>query len=441
MRRKHCQGLKECHLEEVSRLHTAKTGVVCDGFHPKIPWDLTKETRGEFPEKVEQSGKWPQQACTAMFFLIPESVTSERPIALMPTLIRWWAALRAPDVAKWQQKYRVDLDPTDGRNGGAQQTVLEILMEMERFYGKVKKKRIKELQPWFWIWRRHLSGSVFVWCGLGQRTSASQGRSCECCAGTSSTRGVYSSKDVRQSRSRPSRLSCQGSKWICLLFRIVLQDALNKVTNIYPPLKLRVFVDNITAPLREKKNVVAEMAKKVMKKLKEEVERKGLKLAVTEDGKEGTSKMIASCGFLENELRQFRREGVTMADSVDTLSVDLRTRVNKLGAKDEARRKKCRVTFSLTKKNKAFQTGYVKVGVKNLLRAGMMPARTWGVHAVGMALTERLKLMRQMAAAALSLFTKAYGLEVQEELYTLATQYWTEGVWTGKFKKFRCGDR
>ena len=58
---------------------------------PKVPLDLTEETRGEiveFLEKVEQSGKWPQQACTTMFFLIPKNITSERPIALMPTLIR-----------------------------------------------------------------------------------------------------------------------------------------------------------------------------------------------------------------------------------------------------------------------------------------------------------------------------------------------------------------
>ena len=66
-----------------------------------------------------------------------------------------------------------------------------------------------------------------------------------------------------------------------------------------------------------------------------------------------------------------------------------------------------------------------------------MPARTWGVHAVGMAPTERLKLRRQMAAAAgkksttsLSLFMEAYGLEVEEELSTMAVQYWAEGVWT-----------
>ena len=87
--------LQECDVEKVSRLYKAKTGVGCDGFHPEVLLDLTKETRGEivkFLEKVEQSGTWPQQACTTMF-LIPKNVTSERPIALMPTLIRWWEAL------------------------------------------------------------------------------------------------------------------------------------------------------------------------------------------------------------------------------------------------------------------------------------------------------------------------------------------------------------
>ena len=73
--------------------------------------------------------------CSSWFLRI---VTSERPIALMPTLIRWWEALRPPEVAKWQQKYRFGWDATDGRNGGAQRTVWEVLMEMERFSGKAK---------------------------------------------------------------------------------------------------------------------------------------------------------------------------------------------------------------------------------------------------------------------------------------------------------------
>ena len=48
--------LKEGDLEKGPRLYQAKTGVGCDGFHPKVPLDLTKETRGkiaEFLEKVE----------------------------------------------------------------------------------------------------------------------------------------------------------------------------------------------------------------------------------------------------------------------------------------------------------------------------------------------------------------------------------------------------
>ena len=53
----------------------------------------------------------------------------------------------------------------------------------------------------------------------------------------------------------------------------MLQDALSEVTKIYPP-----FVDDISALVKGKNEVVAEMAKKVMKKPKEEVEKKGLKL-------------------------------------------------------------------------------------------------------------------------------------------------------------------
>ena len=81
----------------------------------------------------------------------------------------------------------------------------------------------------------------------------------------------------------------------------------------------------------------------------------------------------------------------------------------------------------------------MNVSVQKLLRAGMMPARTWRAHAVVMS-TERLKLRRQMAVAAgkkittsLSLFMEANGLEVEDELSTMTTQYWAEGVWTGKW--------
>ena len=78
--------------------------------------------------------------------------------------------------------------------------------------------------------------------------------------------------------------------------------------------------------------------------------------------------------------------------------------------------------------------------IKKLLRAGMVPARLWEVHAVGMAPTEMLEMRRQMAAAVgkksattSSLFTEAFGLKAEEDFSTLATKYWAEGVWIGKW--------
>ena len=62
--------LKENHLEKASTLYKATTGVGCDGFQSKVLLTLKRATREEVVElleNVEQSAKWPQQACRAMF--------------------------------------------------------------------------------------------------------------------------------------------------------------------------------------------------------------------------------------------------------------------------------------------------------------------------------------------------------------------------------------
>ena len=57
--------LKEGDLEKASRTYKAKTGVGCDGFHPKVPLDLTKETRGEIVELLDKLEQW-QMAATSL---------------------------------------------------------------------------------------------------------------------------------------------------------------------------------------------------------------------------------------------------------------------------------------------------------------------------------------------------------------------------------------
>ena len=105
--------------------------------------------------------------------------------------------------------------------------------------------------------------------------------------------------------------------------------------------------------------------------------------------------------------------------------------------------------FSIIKKNKSFPKNYMKVVVKKLLRAGMMPARTWRARVVGMSPTERLKVRRQMAAAvgkksatSVSLFVEVYGLEVEEEFSTMASQCWAKSsLDDGRFGRSKRGKR
>ena len=81
----------------------------------------------------EGGTKW-KVAATSLHddvLLDTEEYHEETPIALMQTVIRWWEALRAPEVAKWQQKSRVDWDAADGRNGGAQRRVWDMLVEVK----------------------------------------------------------------------------------------------------------------------------------------------------------------------------------------------------------------------------------------------------------------------------------------------------------------------
>ena len=136
--------------------------------------DSTKETRGEvveFLEKVGLCGRWPQ-ACSTMFFTTPKDVTSERPTALMPTMMRCWEVVRAPEVAKRQHKYRIEWDATDGRSGGAERTVWEILLEMERFQNAGERNQRTLVLDLAKAFDRR---SVFQLCGFGRRISNFEG--------------------------------------------------------------------------------------------------------------------------------------------------------------------------------------------------------------------------------------------------------------------------
>ena len=239
-----------------------------------------------------------------------------------------------------------------------------------------------------------------------------------------------------------------GSKWSCLLLRIVLLDALSEVTLIYPRLKLRVFANDIPAFFSVRNRELVEMAEQGVGRDGSEGSReveersRGERVEVVDHRRRERRKeqRDISCRYLEERFEECsKQEGVVMATSVVTLGVDLRTRTEQLGATEKSRRKKCEVRFSLIRNTGIFQESCIRTGVRKLLRTGLVPARVRGGQAVGMARTNRLKLRRQMAAAAgkeesvsLSLLMEVNILDVEEELSTTTPLAWAEGSWMGR---------
>ena len=99
-----------------------------------------------------------------------------------------------------------------------------------------------------------------------------------------------------------------------------------------------------------------ESAEKVLKELKREVEEKGLKLSITEGGKEGERNVTTSCRYLEERFQEYsKNEGLVMATSVETLGVvAFVNEKSATGSEREVEKKKCKLRFSLLKKNRIF---------------------------------------------------------------------------------------
>ena len=86
-------------------------------------WELTASLRGyrwicrtsavveySLLHKVEMEGIWSANASTTLFYLTPKHITLERPLALLPTLIRWREWRRAPAVVVWKGTHNFTWD-------------------------------------------------------------------------------------------------------------------------------------------------------------------------------------------------------------------------------------------------------------------------------------------------------------------------------------------
>ena len=72
----------------------AKTGIGVDAIHPSM-WhtDLLND--------VERTLTWHAPIQTLIYFLVPKTPTGERPIGLMPSIVRVWERVRKPILDQW----------------------------------------------------------------------------------------------------------------------------------------------------------------------------------------------------------------------------------------------------------------------------------------------------------------------------------------------------
>ena len=114
--------MKAEELERAARSCKTSTGVGADGFHPNVTLDLSKETCETIVGFSCERGAMCLLAL--LFFLIPKNVTSERPIAFLPTLIRWWAWLPLHTINPCEGRYNLRAVPEEGAevNGQAVDT-------------------------------------------------------------------------------------------------------------------------------------------------------------------------------------------------------------------------------------------------------------------------------------------------------------------------------
>ena len=87
----------------------------------------------------------------------------------------------------------------------------------------------------------------------------------------------------------------------------MLQDALSELVKVHPPTKLKVLVF-----LEGRNKELSDIAEKVQRAWRTEVEEKGLKLSITEGGKEGLKQAIAVLQLSGREVSGLQQKKVVL---------------------------------------------------------------------------------------------------------------------------------
>ena len=346
----------------------AKTGIGVDAIHPAM-WsrisEKGKQLYTDLLNDVERTLTWPVQIQTLMYFLVPKTPTGERPIGLMPSIVRvisqtrsydWACKGRSAEMAVWQHlvlEQGQDDKPSMGRAAA--------LLDMTKCFEQV---RLWHVWRWgcHWGFPRALLRIILLVFSFQRRV------------------GLWGS--VSQAVTTYAAIIA-GSVFSCAILHMLMSK--------WPRLRLTKYVDDLTISYRGMNHTVATVITEALSSMVGWLEN-GLDFHVSKDekGVEGKSVVLVSNASLKAALTTSTKAlGMRVVSHARILGVDA------FGAGSARQRRTQYARLTKIRKRMPKVQFYKKYGAmtNKIVKAGLMPSALHGVRCTGMPPT-RLKAFR-----------------------------------------------
>ena len=133
--------------------------------------------------------------------------------------------------------------------------------------------------------------------------------------------------DGRRREGHQNLVNRMVASGLCCSLEIGMQDATGRIFRLYLEFLIQVHVDDINLHLEEDSADLHERTRDLSALLKAEMKKSKIELSVTEDGKEGKSKVEVFNPYIKRRLKWYRRnEGLGMNSNIEYLKIDKLTR-------------------------------------------------------------------------------------------------------------------
>jgi len=361
------------------------TGVGADLVHPRLYGHLTPQgcqAVANLLNDVERLRRWPKHQQCLLYFLSLKPNGKDRPIGLLPSLIRLWEAVRVPIMQDWLRQYPRAWDCCAAGNtceGAVWETLLAheadgivdkphqvvtatLIIDLVKAFERAQLQHVWEWGMYY-NFPKALLAMILTYFGYARRLVVD---------------GCVSEQ------LQTCTAIVAGSRFSVCLLRMVLQWPMDELQRQWPDMRLKVFVDDASLQLRRAQWRLAQDLPSLVDMAIDLLSEVGLEIsrgALFQPG--GKSHVVMTSPWLRDRLKTtFRRRGIDIARAAVYLGVDMAPNLRK-----KCKRAERRATFTrrLTRVLSLKRSGGkpVRRGVRHVLQNGLKPAFLYGAKCLG----------------------------------------------------------